>query len=743
MSLKFLYLKIANVKCIFLNQILLKYAQTFIVNRLHYMKFKKNSVRFIWQANRRFLFLILLTLMVSFSLNLMKSSYAMRAKANLTYTNETSEVLLQPLAPSLPAVKGSKAITIDWLLNNQLVDIDPATISWFDNENIIYSVPSMDGNQDRLFEMINIDTQEKRALGTGADPVVSPDKRWIAFVQGKDEARQLWIMDSTGQNLKQVSHVKDGLFPSNFFTKYIWSSDSKQLVLLFKHNFNYEDPDRTTPPSKVELIDVVTNQSSSIGSFDNRIKDFAWIPNSNEILFTQERMGFEYKDNIDYELISTLNIENKKIRTLAKFNGWQQQLSPQSSPDGKLIAFLYDPESPLFDVTQNIGLIKNDGESNNDSPEIIRLTHDVKFQSPTWSPDGDKIYVSRSYGAYRQIYSVEINTGEKAQITFGAKSIQNFSLSPDGSHIAWIDINAHGEQAIRVALNNGEQVKNIFTISSVPKEFSLSEVREIKWNSPDYPIPMRGLLLMPQNYKKGQRYPLIVDIHGGGRSATLLLRFGGGLLTTTPLEWQAWTAKNYAVFVPEFRSSGSFGSLAMTRDHLKNHELLFGDLRDINAGVDYLISQGIADKNRLAVVGHSAGARRANLLTTISHQYKAVVSHEGWADDYINAINEPTYTLFYPEMGGSPWDVPENYLKDSALTHAKGATIPTLFLMGNPKLGGADPYSTVSKLFDLLKQEKVKTQHIYYPDEGHVFTKFVNKKDAFERAIKWVDDNFK
>lgn len=707
------------------------------------MKFKKKSVRCIWQRKNRFLILIMLTLIFAFSLHTMKRDDTLHAKKNLTYANESSEPLPQALAPSLPAVKGRNTITIDWLLTNKLADIDPATITWFDNKNIIFSVPSMNGSPDRLLEMINLETQEKRTLGIGADPVVSPDKQWIAFVKGKNEARQLWIMDSAGQNLKPVSQIKEGVFPSNFFTKYLWTPDSKHLVLLYKHNFNYEDPDRTTPPSKMELIDIVKNTSSSIGSFDNRITDFSWIPNSNEILFTQERMGFEYKDSINYELISAINIKNKKTRTLAKFNGWQQNLSPQSSPEGKLIAFLYDPESPLFDVTQNIGLIKNNRESNNDSPEVVRLTHDIKFQSPTWSPSGDKIYVIRSYGAYKQLYSLKINTGKLTQITFDATSIQNFSLSPDGSHIAWLDINAHGEQAIRVALNTGEKVKTLLTISSVPKEFSLSEVREIKWHSADYPIPMRGLLLMPQNYRKGQRYPLIVDIHGGGRGATLLLRLGGSLLATTPLEWQVWTAKNYAVFVPEFRSSGSFGSLATTRDYLKNHDLLFGDLRDIDAGVDYLIAQGIVDKNRLAIIGHSAGARRANLLTTISHRYKAVISYEGWADDYIPAIHHPSSTLFYPEMGGSPFEVAENYLKDSALTHTKGASTPTLFLMGNSKLGGADPCATVSKLFTLLKAEGVKTEYIYYPDEGHSFTKFSNRKDAFERSVKWFDDNFK
>ncbi len=696
------------------------------------------------RQDSRFPMASLLILFSFFSFSTMTNCYANTEKITLAPGNETAELFHQPLAPPLAASKGSKTITNDWLVNNHLSGWDSPTINWLDTEEIIYSSPSLNPNQEQLIEVVNIETKTKRTLGTGADPIVSPDKQWIAFVQGKDEARQLWIMDKSGQNLKKISQVADGLYPSNYFTKYIWSSDSKQIVLLYKQNYNFEIPDQIAPPSKVELIDISNNQTSTLAAFDTRIKDFSWIPNSNEILFTQERLGPEYKDEINYELISTLNVENKKIRNLAKFNGWQQSLSAKPSPDGKLIAFLYDPESPLFDVTQSIGLIKNDGKGTNDSPEIIRLTQDIKFDSLAWSPEGDKIFVIRSYGAYKQIYSVEIKTGKIKQITFGAKSIQNFSLSPDGTHLAWVDINAHGKQAIRVALNNGKKNKKIFTISSIPKEFSLSEVREIKWNTADYPVPMRGLLLMPQNYEKGKRYPLVVDIHGGGRGSPLILGFfSGGLLTSSPLEWQAWTAKNYAVFVPEFRSSGAFGSLASTRDHLKNHDLLFGDLRDIDAGVDYLIKLGIVDEKKMAAIGFSAGARLANLLTTISHRYQAIISRDGWADDYIMSINLPIQPLFYPEMGGSPWEVPENYLNDSALTHAIGATTPTLFIMGNPKLGGADLFSTVSNLFDLLIQQKVETQYIYYPDEGHTITKLENRKDSFERSIKWIDEHFK
>jgi dipeptidyl aminopeptidase/acylaminoacyl peptidase len=252
---------------------------------------------------------------------------------------------------------------------------------------------------------------------------------------------------------------------------------------------------------------------------------------------------------------------------------------------------------------------------------------------------------------------------------------------------------------------------------------------------------MRGLLILPLNYHEGTKYPLIVDIHGGGSNASLTLR--GAVLVTTPLEWQMWAAKGYMVFVPDFRSSGASGPLAETRDHLQAHDMLNKDIIDVEKGVDALIARGMVDANRLAVIGHSAGGLRANWLTATRHQFRAVISKEGWADEYITALNPPKnylIKLMYYTYGGTPQEVPKNYLKNSSLFHASEASTPTLFLMANPKLGGADISGTVPLFNGLLKAKGIETQYIYYPDEGHVFEKTANRLDALKRSEKWMDD---
>ena len=91
--------------------------------------------------------------------------------------------------------------------------------------------------------------------------------------------------------------------------------------------------------------------------------------------------------------------------------------------------------------------------------------------------------------------------------------------------------------------------------------------------------------------------------------------------------------------------------------------------------------------------------------------------------------------------GGTPVDVPEHYMKNSALFHAKGATTPTLFLMGSSTHGGVDPLFTVRWLYHALKGQGVETRYVTYPDEGHGFERPANRKDMLERVSSWVDEH--
>jgi dipeptidyl aminopeptidase/acylaminoacyl peptidase len=447
-------------------------------------------------------------------------------------------------------------------------------------------------------------------------------------------------------------------------------------------------------------------------------------------------MGALYKEESDQEQVQILRVKDGRIRTLLKIDGLQLILSPIGSPDGTLVAMAYDIDDPMYHSLTSLVLVSNDV-----NPETIRLTQDLKLLAPKWSRDGSLLYALQEHGPYTQIVAVDLKTRALIQITNGPVDIDCFDISPDGSHIAWVGKDAQSTHFIQSASNRGENVKDLAVVSDVSSEMALGEVRKIEWNVPDYPSPMSGLLILPLNYQQGVRYPLIVNVHGGG--AGNVFSFAGSILSSTPLEWHLWSAKGYMVFVPEFRSSGSFGSLAFTRDEKTNFDLINCDTKDIVAGVDALVGGGFVDQRFVIAMGHSAGARRMNWISATNHHFRAVISNEGWADEWIQAMNtEPFCKRTSSSFGGAPWEVPQNYQKNSALFHCRGASTPTLFLMGNPDLGGHDPFNTVKILFNSLRDQGVETEYVKYEDEGHWLEKRENQRDALERSMRWVEKHF-
>lgn len=645
-------------------------------------------------------------------------------------------VLDQPLTEPLPARSGSKMVTPDWLLSINQETTGRPVVRWLDNTQLLYAYPPKQNNQEWTMELVNVHTGEHKVLGEGKNPAPSPDSQWIAFTQGKKQVKQLWLMDRKGTNKKQLSHIKEGLgeyYQGSF--DFAWSPDSSKIALSHQSDVPYWEK-KPQLKSTIDIIELKTGRTKSITSFDAAIRNLSWFPNGEELLFMEERIGFLYNEEEDHEWIQALRIKDGSLRALVELDGLQQSLMPTPSPDGKLVAVMYDADNPMYNHMLSIGLIASDSVEGKEEPSIKRLTHELQLYSLQWSQDSQSIYVRRDYGAYRQIYVIDAKTGEPSQITNAPLNIESYALSLDGSQLAWIGQDVQATRVLRVSSSEGRNVKDLAIIQGTSKDMALSEVQEIEWKVPDYPSPMRGLLFMPLNYHEGTQYPLIVDIHGGGGGASIYL---SGV--STPLEWHMWTAKGYAVFIPELRSSASFGYLAITRDDLQNHDLINCDIKDIEAGVDSLIAQGIVDPQRLAVIAHSAGARRVNWLTATTHRFKAVVSKEGWADEWIAALRDPPSTQIYQLFGGTPWEVPQNYQKNSAIFHCLGATTPTLFLMGNPDLGGADRYNTVFMLYNALKGQGVETEYVKYDDEGHNFEKPKNQKDSLARAIKWIDEH--
>lgn len=650
------------------------------------------------------------------------------------------EALVPALTPILTAKTGSSFMTAEKLLQIEPFDLNNnPMVKWIDAKRFIYRFPSL-AQKNSQITLYNIELRQSEFITDGESPVPSPDGKWVAFVKNDGQSKQLWIVNTHNKKMKKISQVTGGLtgyYQYNY--EYTWSPDSKKIIFNHQDYVDYWKNNKPRPFSYIELVDISTGESKTITSIDASVVYVSWLPASNEIIFIKERIGAYYHESVDREWIEALNVDNGTTRILKMFDGLQQVLNPIPSNDGKAIAITYDVDNPSFSFMLSLGIIASDANSQEKSVPVKQITHDLQLRQLHWSANNQFMFALRSYGPYAQLYKINLISGHPTQLTNEPINITAYDVSADGQHIAWIGEDAHGSSVLKLSLANASQTQDLLIQHSAPKDTALSEVREIEWETVDYPVAMRGLLVLPIHYQQGKQYPLIVDIHGGDVGATLNRMLAGGLLCTTPLEWQMWAAKEYAVFIPEFRSSAAFGSLAITRDYLQNHDRLGGDLKDIEAGVTYLIDNGIADPNRLAIFGHSAGGLRANWFEVSSHRYKTIVSHEGWSDELEDALNSLPSQRVYDSHGGSPQEVPENYLKNSPSHFVEHASTPILFLMGNSQLGGADPFKSVAKFHDAIKNKGLETDYIEYPDEGHLFDKLENKKDVLDRVIKWMD----
>ena len=102
-----------------------------------------------------------------------------------------------------------------------------------------------------------------------------------------------------------------------------------------------------------------------------------------------------------------------------------------------------------------------------------------------------------------------------------------------------------------------------------------------------------GMLIYPLDYNEGVRYPLILDVHGGPH---------GAYYNTYSAEAQRWAARGYAVLWANPR-----GSSGHTFEYGKGVYNDWGgnDFIDLMNGVDHVIGTGIADPERLGIMGGS------------------------------------------------------------------------------------------------------------------------------------------
>lgn len=216
--------------------------------------------------------------------------------------------------------------------------------------------------------------------------------------------------------------------------------------------------------------------------------------------------------------------------------------------------------------------------------------------------------------------------------------------------------------------------------------------------------------------------PLLVMCHGGPTGATE---------SSLNFKIQFWTSRGFAVLDVNYRGSTGFGR--EYRDRLKNNWGVT-DVIDVCSGVDYLIAQGLVDKDKVAIRGSSAGGYTVLAALTFSDSFKAGASLYGIGDLETLARDTHKFEAHYLDLliGEYPAQQ-ELYQQRSPINHIEQLNCPVIFLQGLQDK--VVPPAQAEAMVDALQKKGILTKYITFEEEGHGFRQAHNIQRALTEEL--------
>ncbi|MBU0637676.1 MAG: S9 family peptidase [Planctomycetes bacterium] len=615
-----------------------------------------------------------------------------------------------------------------------------------------------DKDQPRTTDLWVVETETKELQRLTFDPVSdsspqwAPDGRQIYFMTSRkregaarpyDGTQQVWRTTVAGGEILPVTRVEGGIADfalskdgrTLYYTKHAdqevdtWKDlRSKFDMLEYGHG--------KLKKSCLWKLNLQTWRCEKLVDEGRFIRAFAVAPNGRRIamitdpdqrLITHE--GWSRVDIFDTESESVTTLPDGLWRAgVPSPHGWVD--GPAWSADGSALAFTVG-----FDGYPTLVLV---AEWTNDEVTVRELIRPDGVEATghlVWRPKSSDLCFLGEHRARQRVYRVtNVNGGGQGAagiLTPGDLVVHGFSFSDSGDSLTFVksDI-AHGRDLFQVPVNEPtSSFRQLTMINPQIETWKLPQIEIISWKGANGDI-VEGILELPPDYQRGQDpLPLVVEVHGGPTAATLFrMRFwiyGRTLLA----------AKGYALLSPNYRGSTGYGDKFIT--DLIGHENDW-DVEDILGGVDALIEDGIADPDRLGVMGWSNGGFLTNCILSRTNRFKAASSGAGTMDQLLQWALEDTPGHVINYMQGLPWEATEAYLKASAAYHLGDVETPTIIHVGQSDARVPREHSQL--LYRALKDYlHVPTELIVYPGEGHGLTIYNHRLAKMKWDLAWFE----
>lgn len=271
--------------------------------------------------------------------------------------------------------------------------------------------------------------------------------------------------------------------------------------------------------------------------------------------------------------------------------------------------------------------------------------------------------------------------------------------------------------------------KQITDANPQQKNYNWGTAEMVEWVSLDG-IPLKGMLIKPENFDPNKKYPMIVNFYE--KSSNGLYRHRAPSYGRSTINYPFYASRGYLIFNPDvYYRDGYPGESA---------------LNCVIPGITSLIDKGFVDKNNIGVQGHSWGGYQIAYLVTKTDIFKAaesgapvpnMISAYGGIRWWTGLSRQFQYEHTQSRIGGTPWEYPQRYVENSPIFNIDKINTP-LLIMHNDADGHVPWYQGI-EFFVSLRRLGKPSWFLNYNGEPHWPLKMQNRVDFNIRMAQFFD----